>query len=140
MEPASGTMSGESGGAFGAQQEQDRLGWNGSGHGRRAGTGADDHAGSPPISPNLTSGSHSPRFPPSAYPGKHTQLTADGPRAPSRASYGGSLFGKGNRRVSRAPTIIPRSQAVRVEDLVQSGERIFARYLVGGAEKEIYLP
>lgn len=46
----------------------------------------------------------------------------------------------GNRRVSRAPTVIPRNQAITQDDIRESGERIFARYLVTGAEKEIYLP
>ncbi|KAI0318067.1 hypothetical protein OF83DRAFT_1057491 [Amylostereum chailletii] len=51
-----------------------------------------------------------------------------------------------NRRVSRAPTVIPRSAAISRLDLVASAERIFLRYLspaggTPGAENhEIYLP
>jgi hypothetical protein len=88
---------------------------------------------SPPISPNPASSfqSISPRA-------AQTTFADNPPRGPSRASYGGSIFGK--RRVSKAPTIIPRYQAIKQEDLVNSAERIFARYLVQGAEKEIYLP
>lgn len=84
-------------------------------------------------------------------------------RGPSRASFVDSFFGKGasgradqgevnqhgeivqagtkgGRRVSRAPTVIPRKQAITQQDLVASGERIYLRYLLSGAEKEIYLP
>ncbi len=88
--------------------------------------------GSPPISPNPESihSAHSPNL--------STTFADFPPRGPSRASYGGSLFGKW--RVSKAPTFIPRERAIRQEDLVNSAERVFARYLVQGAEKEIYLP
>ena len=84
-------------------------------------------------------------------------------RGPSRASFVDSFFGtgasgradqadvnqhgeitqggtKGSRKVSRAPTVIPRKQAITQQDLVASGERIYLRYLLSGAEKEIYLP
>ncbi|KDQ16626.1 hypothetical protein BOTBODRAFT_30549 [Botryobasidium botryosum FD-172 SS1] len=44
------------------------------------------------------------------------------------------------KRASRAPTIIPRDAAITRADLVASAERIFARYLLQGAEKEVYLP
>ena len=45
-----------------------------------------------------------------------------------------------SRRASRAPTIIPRDSAITRTDLILSAERIYARYLVPGCEKEIYLP
>lgn len=45
-----------------------------------------------------------------------------------------------SKRASRAPTIIPRDAAITRTDLIASAERIFARYLVPGSEKEIYLP
>lgn len=45
-----------------------------------------------------------------------------------------------SRRASRAPTIIPRDSAITRTDLIASAERIYARYLVPGCEKEIYLP
>jgi hypothetical protein len=44
------------------------------------------------------------------------------------------------KRLSRAPTILPRDGPVTHAALIASAERIFARYLVPGAEKEIYLP
>jgi Regulator of G protein signaling domain len=44
------------------------------------------------------------------------------------------------RLSARAPTIIPRDGPVTHSALIASAERIFARYLVPGAEKEIYLP
>lgn len=53
---------------------------------------------------------------------------------------GTTVGSRGVRRVSRAPTVIPRKQAITQQDLVASGERIYLRYLLPGAEKEIYLP
>lgn len=58
-------------------------------------------------------------------------------RALGRGQVGGP---NGNRRLSRAPTVIPRNQAITQDDIRESGERIFATYLVSGAEKEVYLP
>jgi hypothetical protein len=89
---------------------------------------------SPPITPNpgsVRSPNQSPNL-------TTTFAEFQQPTRPPHASYGGSLFGK--RRVSRAPTVIPRERAITQEDLVNSAERVFARYLVQGAEKEIYLP
>ena len=52
-----------------------------------------------------------------------------------------SRYGRySGKRGSRAPTIIPRDAPVTQADLIASAERIFARYLVPTAEKEIYLP
>jgi len=52
-----------------------------------------------------------------------------------------------HKRISRAPTVIPRSAAVTRQDLITSAEHIFYRYLspagntVGATENhEIYLP
>jgi hypothetical protein len=45
-----------------------------------------------------------------------------------------------NARQSKAPTIIARDRAVQKDALVESAERIYLRYLLPGAEKEIYLP
>lgn len=62
---------------------------------------------------------------------------------PSRFSSAFALGSGGGgeiRRISRAPTVIPRNEAITQEDIRESGERIFARYLVTGAEKEVYLP
>lgn len=44
------------------------------------------------------------------------------------------------KRASRAPTVIHRDAAITRSDLIASAERIFARYLVPGADKEVYLP
>lgn len=52
-----------------------------------------------------------------------------------------SRYGRySGKRGSRAPTIIPRDAPITHADLIASAERIFARYLVPTAEKEIYLP
>ncbi|CAG7849010.1 SubName: Full=Related to RAX1-Protein involved in determination of budding patterns {ECO:0000313/EMBL:CCA67376.1} [Serendipita indica DSM 11827] len=45
-----------------------------------------------------------------------------------------------NKRLSRAPTMFTREGPVTHAALIASAEHIFARYLVPGAEKEIYLP
>ncbi|PWZ01005.1 regulator of G protein signaling superfamily [Testicularia cyperi] len=44
------------------------------------------------------------------------------------------------KRGSVAPTVISRSAAITRTDLIASAERIYARYLLPGSEKEIYLP
>jgi len=55
-----------------------------------------------------------------------------------------SRFGRyssmAKRLSARAPTTIPLDGPVTHRALIASAERIFARYLVPGAEKEIYLP
>ncbi|KAJ9108751.1 hypothetical protein QFC21_000071 [Naganishia friedmannii] len=67
---------------------------------------------------------------------QHDQVVAAG------SGRGGTFSGlrSTSRRVSRAPTVISRKQAITQQDLVASGERIYLRYLLPGAEKEIYLP
>ena len=50
-----------------------------------------------------------------------------------------SMKGRGPRR-SLAPTIIARDRAIEKQALVDSAERIYLRYLLPGAEREIYLP
>lgn len=45
-----------------------------------------------------------------------------------------------SNRAFLAPTIISRNQAINRVDLIASAERIYARYLLPGSEKEIYLP
>lgn len=42
--------------------------------------------------------------------------------------------------MSKAPTVIPRTSAITKSELLLSAERIYARYLVPGSEKEVYLP
>lgn len=44
------------------------------------------------------------------------------------------------KRGSVAPTVISRSAAITRTDLIASAERIYARYLLPGSEKEIFLP
>lgn len=46
--------------------------------------------------------------------------------------------GRGKR--SKAPTIIQRDRAIEKAALVEGAERIYLRYLLPGAEREIYLP
>jgi hypothetical protein len=70
------------------------------------------------------------------------------PRSSTPFSLSGRLSSTAfNRRVSRAPTVIPRSNAITRQDLIASAERIYYRYLapsnnaINGAENhEIYLP
>ncbi|KAL7412490.1 RGS domain-containing protein [Mrakia frigida] len=52
------------------------------------------------------------------------------------------LGGIGGKRRSggAAPMVIPRSSAITRGELLLSAERIYARYLLQGGEKEIYLP
>ncbi|KAL1408145.1 Bud site selection protein, Revert to axial protein 1 [Vanrija albida] len=43
-------------------------------------------------------------------------------------------------RKSRAPTVFARDRAIEKHALVESAERIYLRYLLPGAEREVYLP
>lgn len=65
--------------------------------------------------------------------------TAWGTGAISGSGVGGPAS-KTSRRKSKAPTVIPRSSAITRGELLLSAERIYARYLLHGGEKEIYLP
>ncbi|GAA5837743.1 hypothetical protein JCM3766R1_000571 [Sporobolomyces carnicolor] len=56
--------------------------------------------------------------------------------AKDRSSTSG---GAGGATVAAQP-FIPRSTAINRTDLIASAERIFSRYLMAGADKEIYLP
>ena len=80
-----------------------------------------------------------------------TPVTADEHGQQPRSSTPFSLSGRTptlfNKRISRAPTVIPRSAAVTRQDLISSAEHIFYRYLspagntVGATDNhEIYLP
>lgn len=69
------------------------------------------------------------------------------PRSSTPFSLSGRTPTLFHKRVSRAPTVIPRSAAVAKQDLVTSAEHIYYRYLspagntVGATENhEIYLP
>lgn len=71
------------------------------------------------------------------------------PRFPGDPDYSGARQSSSERaerkhslfkRSSMAPTVISRSVAITRADLVASAERIYARYLLPGSEKEIYLP
>ncbi|WRT65172.1 uncharacterized protein IL334_002115 [Kwoniella shivajii] len=48
-------------------------------------------------------------------------------------------FGTGERK-TKAPTVIARDRAIEKNALVEGAERIYLRYLLPGAEREIYLP
>jgi hypothetical protein len=43
-------------------------------------------------------------------------------------------------RKQRAPTVIARDRAIQKAALAESAEKIYLRYLLPGAEREIYLP
>ena len=58
-------------------------------------------------------------------------------QAPSQSS---ARIGTGWKRGSRIPTVIQRDRAIEKAALVESAERIYLRYLLPGAEREIYLP
>jgi hypothetical protein len=51
-----------------------------------------------------------------------------------------SVSSRRSRPRESALPFIPRDAAISRTDLIASAERIFARYLLTGAEKEIYLP
>ncbi|KAI1792273.1 RGS domain-containing protein [Ganoderma leucocontextum] len=82
----------------------------------------------------------------SVSPGHTAVGTTEPPRSTTPFSLSGrtpTLF----KRASRAPTVIPRSQAISRRDLIESAERIYYRYLSpagatpGSNENhEIYLP
>lgn len=67
--------------------------------------------------------------------GSHTSLPGVRGRT-SRAS----LRGWAQRKATRAPTVFARDRAIEKQALVDSAERIYLRYLLPGAEREIYLP
>lgn len=80
-------------------------------------------------------------------PTSQEESSRGGPRFPGDPDY--PLERKGSnaqrrsllaKRASLAPTVIARSSAITRTDLVASAERIYARYLLPGSEKEIYLP
>ena len=69
------------------------------------------------------------------------------PRSSTPFSLSGRTPSLFHKRISRAPTVIPRSAAVTKQDLIASAEHIYYRYLspagntVGATENhEIYLP
>ena len=77
-------------------------------------------------------------------PGSSFDWAGPTPVAPehqrSSTPFSLSRYGKqSGKRSSRTPTIIPRDAPITQADLIASAERIFARYLVQTAEKEIYL-
>ena len=77
--------------------------------------------------PRPSTASAGPRFP----------GDPDFPLQPQTRSERRSLLAK---RASVAPTVISRNTAITRTDLIASAERIYARYLLPGSEKEIYLP
>lgn len=79
----------------------------------------------------------------------HAANRPAGPRFPGDPDYplpgtapspGRSILGLPHKRSTLAPTTIPRDGAITQTDLIASAERIYARYLLPGSEKEIYLP
>lgn len=89
--------------------------------------------------------STSPR-PTSPFASTSPQDPFDAPRSTTPFSLGGRTPTLFSKRASRAPTIIPRSQAVTRQDLIRSAEHIFYKYLtpssntIDGESHEIYLP
>lgn len=80
-------------------------------------------------------------------PTSHEDSYRTGPRFPGDPDYPVEREGSNAqrrsllaKRASLAPTVIARSSAITRTDLVASAERIYARYLLPGSEKEIYLP
>lgn len=65
--------------------------------------------------------------------------TASSRATGGRRSVGGIASSIRGKKSSAMP-YIPRDSAITRTDLVASAERIFGRYLMPGAEKEIYLP
>lgn len=57
-----------------------------------------------------------------------------------RRSGGWGSKGPKRRSGGSAPMVIPRDSAITRGELLLSAERIYARYLLQGGEKEIYLP
>jgi hypothetical protein len=55
-------------------------------------------------------------------------------------SSGGASMRNWRKSVQRAPTVFARDRAIEKNSLVESAERIYLRYLLPGAEREIYLP
>ncbi|KAN0061597.1 Bud site selection protein, Revert to axial protein 1 [Thecaphora frezii] len=101
------------------------------GHGR--GTGADTPDG------GFSNMSHG------IEPASNDERPAGGPRFPGDPDYLAQQTRAERKhmlakRASVAPTVISRSTAITRIDLVASAERIYARYLLPGSEKEIYLP
>jgi len=61
--------------------------------------------------------------------------------APTTTSSRMSIREKwGGERKPRAPTVIARDRAIQKAALAESAEKIYLRYLLPGAEREIYLP
>ncbi|CDZ96247.1 Regulator of G protein signalling superfamily [Phaffia rhodozyma] len=91
-----------------------------------------------------------------SFQGEKVGLVSPQAQGQAKRSSGGSIGGKWTnglgwgqgpvlggakeKRKSRAPTVIPRNSAITKGELLLSAERIYARYLTQGGEKEIYLP
>ncbi len=105
---------------------------------------------SPPVPP-----SHSPDFGASSSPNlgstspiihagrdteSHGPRTAFSPVLPDQPLGRTSVRGRWSERRSKAPTVIARDRAIEKAALVEGAERIYLRYLLPGAEREIYLP
>lgn len=51
-----------------------------------------------------------------------------------------SIRGNWGEKKPKAPTVIARDRAIEKSALIEGAERIYLRYLLPGAEREIYLP
>lgn len=60
--------------------------------------------------------------------------------APTTGSSRMSIRERWADRKQRAPTVIARDRAIQKAALAESAEKIYLRYLLPGAEREIYLP
>ncbi|CAD6887130.1 unnamed protein product [Tilletia laevis] len=75
--------------------------------------------------------------------GGETHESEAGPRFPGDPDHAVSRSERRTmlaKRASVAPTVISRNTAITRTDLIASAERIYARYLLPGSEKEVYLP
>ncbi|TXT13387.1 hypothetical protein VHUM_00754 [Vanrija humicola] len=79
-----------------------------------------------------------------ASPGSFGQSGPGQQQPGSQLSHGTAAGDKNSRgwaaRKSRAPTVFARDRAIEKHALVESAERIYLRYLLPGAEREVYLP
>lgn len=94
---------------------------------------------------NYSTLSHAPSPIPAAAGGGPSGAPLSAPRFPGDPDYLAQQT-RAERKIilakrgSVAPTVISRSAAITRTDLIASAERIYARYLLPGSEKEIYLP
>lgn len=148
--PLSGHSQGHSGGgrsSEGGHHFPGESSYSAGGDGGRFSEKAGSGSGGLDAPMRRVSGERSPvegSFPPLQGGGEKPQrLSGGGGWTNGLGLSGGGLAGtagREKRRASRAPTVIPRTSAITKGELLLSAERIYARYLVPGSEKEVYLP